>query len=154
MTLSPPQTATLLFCLTSEVELKDALGQALLNPRGLDVGVGRRAVRVGRLPVVGLEYQVVALVLLPVSSVLVSPVVVLRGPGPHQPGLSRLALILSRHNVPVAAVLCLEVAVHAGDHGGVVSDGLRVRGTRHPKYLLTPVLVIDILLFATCINIM
>ena len=75
MTLSLPQTATPLFCLTSEVELKDALWQALLNPGGLDVGVGGRAVHVGRLPVVGLEYQVVALVLLGCAAVSVGPTV-------------------------------------------------------------------------------
>ena len=93
------------------------------------MGVGGRAVHVGRLPVVGLEYQVVALVLLPVSPVLVSPVVVLRGPGPDQPGLAGLTLVLGGHNVPVASVLCFEVAVHAGYHGGVVADVLgRGRG--------------------------
>ena len=81
-----------------------------------------------------------ALVFLPVSPVLVPAVVVLRGPGPHQPSLARLALVLGGNNPPVAAVLDLEVAVHAGAHGGVVGDGLRVGGARHPEYLLTPVL--------------
>ena len=46
--------------LTSEVELEDALGQTLLYPGGLNVGVGGRAVHVSRLPVVGLEEQIVA----------------------------------------------------------------------------------------------
>ena len=46
--------------LTSEVELEDALGQTLLYPGGLNVGVRGRAVHVSRLPVVGLEDQIVA----------------------------------------------------------------------------------------------
>ena len=45
--------------LTSEVELEDALGQTLLYPGRLNVREGGGAVRVGRAPVVGLEYQVV-----------------------------------------------------------------------------------------------
>ena len=130
----------MLFGLTREVKLQDALRQALLDPGRLNVRVRWWTVHVGGLPVVGLENQIVALVLLPVGPVLVPAVVVLRGPGPHQPSLAWLALVLGGHNSPVAAVLHLEVAVHAGAHLGVVGDGLRVRGARHPEYVLTPVL--------------
>ena len=94
-----------------------------------------------KLAFIGFNWvRVLTFVFLPVRAVLVSTVGILRGPGPHQPGLPGLALALCRDDVPVARVRGLEVAVHAGDHGGVVGDGLRGGRGWHPEYLLAPVL--------------